>query len=270
MQRHLETLRNQSIGGVIKYIKLENLSEAEIRIVSLDEQEKIINKLQKIESIINIRKQQLEKLQILVKSQFVEMFENKNYREVKLYDVCDVRDGTHDSPKYFSESPYKFITSKNLVNGKISFEDIKYISEQDYNKFNERSKVNYGDILMPMIGTIGNPVIVDIPDSKIDFAIKNVALIKFNKSNEVNNVYIKNLLMSDNFNRMLELTKKGGTQQFVALKDIRNFNIRLAPIELQNKFASFVEQIDKQEFEELKSEKLLKNLIDEGAKNVKF
>ena len=44
MQRHLETLRNQSIGGVIKYIKLENLSEAEIRIVSLDEQEKIINK----------------------------------------------------------------------------------------------------------------------------------------------------------------------------------------------------------------------------------
>ena len=99
---------------------------------------------------------------------------------------------------------------------------------------------------MPMIGTIGNPVIVDIKDEQIDFAIKNVALIKFYKNTKVNNIYIKSLLMSNSFNKMIELTKKGGTQQFVALKDIRNFNIKLPPIKLQNSFAEIVQQIEKQ------------------------
>ena len=71
MQNYVETLRNQSIGGVIKYIKLENLTEAKINLVSLEKQEEIINTLQKVEEIINERKKQIENLQMVVKSQFV-------------------------------------------------------------------------------------------------------------------------------------------------------------------------------------------------------
>src|SRR5262249_7974376 len=80
--------------------------------------------------------------------------------ESLLGEVCDVRDGTHDSPKYVREG-YPLITSKNLKNGFIDFTSVNLISREDLDAINKRSKVDAGDILMPMIGTIGNPVIAD-------------------------------------------------------------------------------------------------------------
>ena len=101
---------------------------------------------------------------------------------VRLGDVCDVRDGTHDSPQYV-DNGYPLVTSKNVVDGKIDITNVNYISKVDMDKINERSKVDNGDIIMPMIGTIGNPIIVEVD---FDFAIKNVALIKFNRNVVVN------------------------------------------------------------------------------------
>ena len=137
---------------------------------------------------------------------------------------------------------------------------MKYISKKDYDKFNTRSKVNYGDILMPMIGTIGKPMIVNIPDSEIDFAIKNVALIKFLDNSQVTNIYIKYLLDSDYFENAILQNKRGGTQKFIALSDIRKIQIEIPPIELQNQFAEIVKQIDKQKFLIEKSLKETKDL----------
>ena len=192
------------------------------------------------------------------------MFQSGNYPKDELGKLCDVRDGTHDSPKYLEESEYKFITSKNIVNNEIDFSEVKYISKQDYDKFNARSKVNYGDILMPMIGTIGNPIIVNIPDEEIDFAIKNVALIKFLENSKVTNIYIKNLFDSDYFENAISQNKRGGTQKFIALSDIRKLEIEIPPIELQNKFADFVKQIDKQKFEMLSSNRKFIEILNRG------
>lgn len=195
------------------------------------------------------------------KSQFVEMFQSGNYTKEELGKLCDVRDGTHDSPKYIEESEYKFITSKNIINNEIDFSAAKYISKKDYDKFNARSRVNYGDILMPMIGTIGKPMIVNIPDAEIDFAIKNVALIKFLDNSKVTNIYIKYLLNSDYFENAILQNKRGGTQKFIALSDIRKMQIEVPPIELQNQFADIVQQIDKQKFVLLKTIKKLEEFI---------
>ena len=79
----------------------------------------------------------------------------------KCQEVIDVRDGTHDTPKYVS-SGYPVITSKNLKTSGIDFSNVSYISEADHKEISKRSKVDKGDILLAMIGTIGNPVIVDI------------------------------------------------------------------------------------------------------------
>src|SRR5690606_9492420 len=86
-------------------------------------------------------------------------------------EVYDVRDGTHDSPKYQDEG-YPLITSKNLKDGIITFDKIKYISEEDYISINKRSKVDIGDVLFAMIGTIGNPTVIT---EEPNYAIKNVA-----------------------------------------------------------------------------------------------
>lgn len=89
-------------------------------------------------------------------------------------DYLDVRDGTHDSPKYV-DNGFPFVTSKNLIDGKIDFSDVKYISEKDHKNFIQRSFVEDSDILFAMIGSIGNPVLVK---KDREFSIKNVALFK--------------------------------------------------------------------------------------------
>ena len=175
---------------------------------------------------------------------FGDPLSNNIFELQELNTVCDVRDGTHDSPKYHNIG-YPLITSKNIINGGISFDDVNLISKEDYDKINQRSFVDNGDILMPMIGTIGNPVIVD----KIkDFAIKNVALIKFYKDSKIDNHFLYYLMKSDSFNSYLKEKNKGGTQKFVSLGIIRKIKIITPPIELQNQFADFVKHIDKLKF----------------------
>ncbi len=250
-------------GSTFKAITKDNLCNLKcIQIPNIKEQIEVVKKLDNVSQIIEIKKEQIEKLNTIIKSQFVEMFENENYPKEELGKLCDVRDGTHDSPKYLEKSEYKFITSKNIINSEIDFSEVKYISKQDYDKFNTRSEVNYGDILMPMIGTIGKPMIVNIPDDEIDFAIKNVALIKFLDNSQVTNIYIKNLFDSDYFENAILQNKRGGTQKFIALSDIRKMQIAVPPIELQNQFADIVKQIDKQKFEIENSLKEMQELYE--------
>lgn len=155
----------------------------------------------------------------------------------KLSEVCDVRDGTHDSPKYVTEG-YPLVTSKNIVDGKLDLSVINYLSQEDYDKINERSKVDVGDIIMPMIGTIGNPYIVE---EFTDFAIKNVALVKF-PNDSINNRFVWYFLKSELFNRYVAEKNKGGTQKFLSLGDIRSLNI---PIINKNEQDEIVELLDK-------------------------
>lgn len=161
-----------------------------------------------------------------------------DWEENKLQNMSDVRDGTHDSPKYVSEG-YPFITSKNLMtNGKIDFSDINYITEEDYININKRSKVDIGDILFGMIGTIGNPVIVE----QDGFAIKNVALIK--EKTKLLNKYLIQVLKSSVIDRQFYKLNTGGTQKFIGLGMIRDLNILTPKVEEQDKIASFFSLID--------------------------
>ena len=79
---------------------------------------------------------------------------------IALNDICDVRDGTHDSPNYVQEG-FPLVTSKNIVDGKLDLSSVSYLTQEDYDKINQRSKVDEGDIIMPMIGTIGNPLLIE-------------------------------------------------------------------------------------------------------------
>ena len=178
----------------------------------------------------------------------------------KLNNICDVRYGTHDSPKYLQNSEYILITSKNIVNGSIDFENVNYISEEDYIKINKRSKVDNGDIIMPMIGTIGNPIIAHI-DGTHKFCIKNVALIKFLVDSTVNNMFIVNLMRCSSFSSYLLNQNKGGTQKFVALGAIRKLPILLPPLSLQRLFAQRIEQIEREKSEVQKSIQDLETLL---------
>ncbi|GAL68326.1 type I restriction-modification system specificity subunit S [Jejuia pallidilutea] len=155
-------------------------------------------------------------------------------------EILDVRDGTHDSPKYI-EKGYPLVTSKNLKQGVICFEDVKYVSEEDYNKINNRSKVDEGDILYSMIGSIGNYAIVT---ESPNYAIKNVALFKF-KDENLYNKYFYYVLNSPFLENQIKSQQKGGTQKFVTLKILRNLKIPLPPLDTQKKIAAILDEADR-------------------------
>lgn len=252
-------------GFKVMEIKPTDIANIPIPIPPKSTQFAIVSELDKINELIRLKKEQLKDFDNLAQSLFYEMFgdpvENEKGWEVKkLNDICDVRDGTHDSPKYLQNSEYILITSKNIVNGSIDFENVNYISEEDYIKINKRSKVDNGDIIMPMIGTIGNPIIAHI-DGTHKFCIKNVALIKFLADSTVNNMFIVNLMRCSSFSSYLLNQNKGGTQKFVALGAIRKLPIPLPPLSLQQLFAQRIDQIEREKSEVQKSIQDLETLL---------
>ncbi|AEI49711.1 restriction endonuclease subunit S [Runella slithyformis] len=150
----------------------------------------------------------------------------------KLSQVFDVRDGTHDSPKYV-DIGFQLVTSKNLKNGQIDLTNVNYISENDFVEINKRSKVDKGDLLFSMIGTIGSlAVITEEPM----FAIKNVALFKpiCEVSTFFLAYYLNNPLVKD---KMLK-EAKGSTQKFVGLGYLRDLSIPLPPLAEQKRIVA--------------------------------
>ena len=116
--------------------------------------------------------------------------------------------------------------------------DVSLISDADFEAINKRSKVDNGDILFGMIGTIGNPVIVD----RSDFAIKNVALIK--EGGDIPNRFLIQLLKSSVFEKYIRNENAGNTQKFLGLSKIREFTFFTPTIEEQSRIATFFKQLD--------------------------
>ncbi|MFN6463724.1 MAG: restriction endonuclease subunit S [Nostoc sp. DedVER02] len=160
----------------------------------------------------------------------------KGWETKNLGDVYDVRDGTHDSPKY-CENGYPLITSKNLKSNGLIFDNVKYISESDYKKINERSAVHKGDVLFAMIGTIGNPIVVEVEP---DFAIKNVALFKVSQNQD--SYFLKYYLQTDYVQSKMQKEAKGSTQKFVGLGYLRNFPIAIPPLSEQKRIVAILDE----------------------------
>lgn len=161
----------------------------------------------------------------------------QNIEKQRFKTVMDVRDGTHESPLYFP-SGCPFISSKNLNNGKIDYENIKYISKEDFDKYNIRSNAEENDILFGMIGTIGNPAIIKNPPFK--FAFKNMALIKLNTKYFYPEFVYYYLLWIE---RKFRQEATGGIQQFISLDYIRNSIIPIPSLNYQMKVVKLIDTI---------------------------
>lgn len=151
-------------------------------------------------------------------------------------DCLDVRDGTHDTPKYI-DNGYPLVTSKNLKNGTIDFANCKFISKEDHIKISERSKVEIDDILFAMIGSIGNPVKVNVNN---EFSIKNMALFKSIDKN-INMDYLFWFLYFSQEN--MKKIAYGAVQSFVSLKFLREYLLPLPPLLEQKRIVEKIEEL---------------------------
>ncbi|OCY61061.1 restriction endonuclease subunit S, partial [Acinetobacter pittii] len=237
------------VGSTQVHIRNQDYFSTELYTPSLLEQTKIASFLSTVDEKISQLTQKHELLSQYKQGMMQKLFSQQirfkaddgsefgEWEEVALSKVSDVRDGTHDSPSYVKDG-YPLITSKNLKNGKLDLTDINLISEDDYLNINKRSAVNIGDIIFGMIGTIGNPVLLNSDG----FAIKNVALIK--EKDELLNIYLIHYLNSSFFAKQVALLNAGNTQKFLALGQIRSLSIHKPQLAEQTKIANFLSSID--------------------------
>lgn len=232
------------------------LKELSFAKCNIDEQKKIIDELDKVTGLIDIRKMQLSKLDELVKARFVELFgtihDNKFGYEIKtLQDVCEqIKDGTHQTPTYTDDSVngYKFLSSKDVTTGKIDWTNLKYIPEELHNELYARIAPKKGDILLAKNGTTGIAAIVD-RDEIFDIYV-SLALLR---PIEINSVYLWAAINSVETKQQFDSSLKGIGVPNLHLGEIKKAKIIVPPFEQQNQFATFVEQTDKSKLEVQKS-----------------
>jgi type I restriction enzyme M protein len=216
-------------GAVRQQLRINDLKIIKIPLPPFEIQKKIVAELDGYAGIIAGSKQ-------IAQNWKPKIDIDPEWKKMKLGDVSDVRDGTHDSPKQVQEG-YPLITSKNIKDGQLDFSNVSYISEEDFKKVSQRSYVDVGDIIMPMIGTIGGACLVK--SKEIEFAIKNVALFK--KSEQIMPEYLLNILDSDLVATIFENQSVGATQKFVSLGVLRGLEFPLPSIEIQKQIVEKIE-----------------------------
>ena len=161
----------------------------------------------------------------------------ESWKWVRLSDIIDVRDGTHDSPKYVPMG-IPLVTSKNLSNGTIDYGNVKYITQEDADKINARSMVDDDDILFAMIGSIGNPVLVK---KDREFCIKNMALFKKHANTDISMRYMYWFFFFIQYK--LKKEASGGVQSFISLSRFREYLVPLPPFAEQKRIVAKIEEM---------------------------
>ena len=228
--------------------KLETLS---IEIPNISEQNKIAQTLYKVEQLVNFRKQQLAKLDELVKARFVEMFGDDIYPKVKVSRVCDfITKGTTPpnnliSEKYSSDKvPYLKVYNLSFT-GKLLFDTApQYVPENIHNGVLARSKVYPNDVLMNIVGPpLGKFALVTDEFSEWNI---NQAIAIFRAKEKVNPKYLLFALMQPEVLKPFLRQAVGIRQLNLSLAQCRDLEIPLPPLSLQSEFAAFVERVDQQ------------------------
>jgi len=233
-----------SAGANINNIKNEHIDNLDIQLVDEKERREIITILNELNMLISLRKQQIAKLDELVKARFVEMFGDiSNSRKVPMQDVCKIiTDGTHQSPKFvLSGIPFLFVS--NIVTNEIHYDAEKFISEETYNELIKRTPIEVGDVLLSTVGSYGHPAVVK--ENKPFCFQRHIAYLKPNNS-VVNSEYLRCAILSTDLQRQIDESVKGIAQKTLNLSEIRKLRLPLPSLSLQNQFAAFVERIDQQ------------------------
>ena len=272
LDSYVEKLREQSIGGVIKYIKLGNLTDAEIPLPNLATQQRIAAILDQADAIIQNNRAIVQKYDALTQSLFLDMFgdpvKNEKGWEIRKMEEISLKitDGTHQSPKFLKEG-IPFLLVSNIVNNKINYKTNKFISEEDFETLNKRTPIEIGNILLTSVGSYGNPAIIE---SQMKFAFqRHIAFIKPNHS-MINYHFLFHFLKSDLIKREIDKKVKGAAQKTYNLVELKKLRIILPTITLQNQFAERVAVIEAQkqlaQLELAKSEELFQSLLQRAFK----
>ena len=234
-----------SAGCAQPNISAKQLMNFEIKDNARQFQDSIAKTLDKVDELIALRREQLVKLDQLVKSRFIELFGDpvKNdmaWKTKPLNDVCDgIGDGLHGTPVYDDNGDYPFINGNNLIDGAITITPTtKMVSAETYAK--HYIDISPNAILISINGTLGKLAFYNGEQVMLG---KSACYCNLKPS--VNKVFVYGVMSSDAFAEFLDNSSTKSTIKNVGLKAMREYKLILPPIELQGQFAAFVEQTEK-------------------------
>ena len=240
-------------GGTVKFINKKTMENIEIPNISLVNQIKIADELEKVQKMINIREKQIKKLDELIKSQFVEMFGKEAYDKKCLNDISVIK-GEYGSGasagEYIDEMPRYIRITDIQEDGELNNTSI--VSPKNENNL-EKYTLSYGDILFARTGaTVGKTYKYSEEDG---YCIYAGYCIRFRLDlTKVNPDYIFIFTKTEEYKRWVTNKQRVVAQPNINAKEYGNdLLIPIPPIELQNQFAEIVKQINKQKFEIQKS-----------------
>ncbi len=246
LQQKIPELISQASGGAQPNINQQKIKALEIPLPSLEQQQRIAQVLDAVDSLLGKRREGLKKLEVLLKSVFLEMFGDpvtnpKGWEEGVLGDVIySAKDGPHVSPKY-AEKGIPFLSTRHIRPGKLILEDLKYLSPQEADIHWKKCKPEFGDILYTKGGTTGFAKVVDF---HFDFAVwVHIAVLKTNHK-LINGLWLENLLNTEYCYWQSQEKTHGIANKDLGLTRMINIKIFIPPLELQAKFADTARKIN--------------------------
>lgn len=242
-------LRNVKIPNTGYNRHFKWLKEAVIIYPNTEKQYEIVAILDKTSQVIEHRQKQLTKLDDLVKARFVEMFGSPvsnplSWRKRTLKEVCiKLNDGTHFSPESYEAGQYKYITAKNIKLSGFDFSNITYVPEEVHRPIYERCNPEMGDVLYIKDGATTGIAMVNTLKEEFTL-LSSVALLKQDRL-VINGHFLAALLNNEDMYIDIRNNMGGAAITRLTIAKLSAIKVIVPPIEIQNKFAAFVEQIDK-------------------------
>lgn len=243
--------RNMTGSAGQKRVPKSYLEHYKVHLPSLEEQRRIAAVLDKVSDLIAKRREQLDKLDELVKARFVEMFGDpefnlRNWPIVSLSDVCTVGSSKriYQSEQTFDGVPFLRISDLNHLIDTGDFCPSLFISEEKYQELQQHGQVPIeGDILVTSRGTLGRCYIIKTTD-RFYFQDGMISWIS-NLSNEITSLFIAYLFDMQSIKRQIESMQAGSTVSYLSIDMIKRLKIMLPDRNLQKQFGAFVDQTNK-------------------------
>ena len=248
LKGNTEFLNSLGRGATFKEISKGIVSEIEINVPDAEHQEKAVNNLEMVSRTIKKRKQELSKLDTLIKARFVEMFgtlENpaRDFQKDILKNLCiKITDGKHGGCKNECDTGRYFVGAREIYDDKVHYDTAPEINVEEFEKDYKRCNIEKGDFLIVNTGaTIGKSAIATDERTEHTLLQKSVALLKV-RQDKLNPVFIKYCYR---VNTSMYLVESSSAQPNLLLSKINSTEIYVPDIELQNQFATFVHQVEK-------------------------
>lgn len=249
MQSRQKMLQLKVNAPVVPIINKTDFSEIEINICDIEQQKQIVRQLDLLRSIIDKRKVQIDELQNIVKSQFVEMFgdivnNDKKWKQIRLEDISEIKSGgtpTRSNPEFF-KGTIPWITTISLGKNVIDeYDAVEFITEEAINK-SATKLVEKESLLFGIRVGVGK-----ISMNKVPMCMNQDIVAITNINSRFRKLFLKKAI--EEYSEYFNNQKRGATIQGITSNILKKIKLPVIELELQDKYLTFLNQMDKQKFE---------------------